>query len=82
MASQGRESIEMEMEVARRELAQSIDQLLYRSSPKTIANRQVASVKGFFVDPETGLRTDNVIKVVAGVVGTVVVLVLVRKVAG
>lgn len=80
MASQDRESIEQEMEVARRELASSIDQLLYRSSPKTIANRQVATVKGYFVDPQTGLRTDNVAKVAGIVLGVVAVLVVVRKV--
>ena len=82
MAAQDRQSIEAEMEVARRELASSIDQLLHRSSPKTIANRQVAAIRGFFVDPQTGLRTDNVVKVVAGVGGVIALLVVVRKVAG
>ena len=33
----GRESIEREMEQTRQRLAQNIDQLLYRASPKTIA---------------------------------------------
>ncbi|GGF57695.1 hypothetical protein GCM10011519_34500 [Marmoricola endophyticus] len=82
MAAQDRQSIEDEMEVARRELAASIDQLLHRSSPKTIANRQVAAIKGFFVDPQSGLRTDNVIKVVAGVGGAIALILVVRKVSG
>ena len=38
------------MEATRERLAATIDQLVYRASPKTIARREVASVKGFFVD--------------------------------
>jgi hypothetical protein len=38
-------------------------------------------VKAFFVDPVTGEpRTENVLKVAAGVVGTIVVFALIRKV--
>ena len=62
-------------------LAVTIDQLLYRSSPKTIDKREVASFKGFFVDPQTGPRTDNIIKVAAGVGGFVAVMLIIRKVA-
>lgn len=65
--------IEAEIEATRERLAATIDQLAYRSNPKVIASRQVASVKATYVDPETGApRTDNILKT-AGIVGGVVV---------
>ena len=74
-------ALEREIEETRERLATTIDQLLYRSSPKTIVSREVAQVKGFFVDPTTGEpRTENILKVVGGVVGTVALFVLIRKV--
>ncbi len=75
------EAIEREMEATRDRLADTIDQLVYRSSPKTIAKREAASFKEFFVDPQTGPRTDNILKVAAGVGGFVALMILVRKVA-
>jgi hypothetical protein len=37
-------------------------------------------VKAFFVDPGTGEpRTENILKVAAGVVGTIVVLAMIRR---
>jgi hypothetical protein len=74
-------ALESEIEATRERLAGTIDQLLYRSSPKTIANRQVASIKGHFVDPATGApRTDNILKTVGIVVGVVTAMVVLRKV--
>ena len=74
-------AIEAEIEETRERLAVTIDQLLYRSSPKTIVSREVASMKAHFVDPATGQpRTDNILKVVGGVVGVVVLFVVIRKV--
>ena len=75
------ETIESEIEATRERLGNTIDQLLYRSSPKTIVKREVAGFKGFFVDPQTGPRTDNIAKVAVGVGGFVAVLLLIRKVA-
>jgi hypothetical protein len=75
--------LEAEIEATRERLAGTIDQLLYRASPKTIASREVASLKAHFVDPGTGQpRTDNILKVAGGVVGFVALLVVIRKVAG
>ncbi|WP_277499744.1 MULTISPECIES: DUF3618 domain-containing protein [unclassified Nocardioides] len=74
-------SLENEIEQTRERLATTIDQLLYRTSPKTIARREVASVKGYFVDAETGApRTDNILKVAGGVAGFVTFIVVVRKI--
>ena len=73
-------SLEHEIEQTRERLGATIDQLVYRASPKTIARREVASVKGFFVDPSGAPRTDNILKVVGGVAGVVALFVVVRKI--
>ena len=70
------------MEATRERLAGTIDQLVYRTSPKTIARREMTSLKGYFVDLRTGQpRTNNILKVAGAVVGVVVLFVVVRKVA-
>ncbi len=73
--------LEHEIEETRERLANTIDQLLYRSSPKTIISREIASLKAVYVDRATGEpRTDNILKTVGGVVGFVALLVVIRKV--
>ena len=73
--------LEREIEETRERLATTIDQLIHRSSPKTIVNREVAQVKGFFIDPLTGEpRTENILKVAGGLVGAVVLVVILRKI--
>ena len=74
------ESIEGEMDLTRNRLADTIDQLVHRTSPKTIANREVASFKAHFVDAHGQPRTDNLLKVAGGVVGFVVLVVVLRRV--
>ena len=75
-------SLEAEMEATRERLAGTIDQLVYRASPKTIVRREITSIKGYFVDLETGQpRTTNLLKVAGSVVGIVVLFAVVRKVA-
>ena len=70
-----------DIEATRERLASTIDQLMHRASPKTIVSREVADVKSFFVDPLTGEpRTENILKVVGGVVGTIVVFAVIRKI--
>ena len=75
-------ALEREIEDTRQRLADTIDQLTYRAHPKTIVGREVATVKSHFVDVNSGApRTDNILKVVGGVVGVVVLFAIVRKVA-
>jgi hypothetical protein len=75
-------ALEREIEETRQRLASTIDQLTHRAHPKTIVGRQVATVKAGFVDPDTGApRTDNILKVAGAVVGAVVLLAIVRRVA-
>ena len=74
-------ALEREIEETRERLAGTIDELLYRSHPKTIVSREVASMKAHFVDPATGQpRTDNILKCVGSVVGVVVLLGVIRKI--
>jgi hypothetical protein len=81
-AEQGPSALEREIEETRERLAGTIDELLYRSHPKTILSREVAQVKAFFVDPATGEpRTENILKVAGAVIGTIGVFVLIRKVS-
>jgi hypothetical protein len=73
--------IEREIEETRERLAGTIDQLLYRSHPKTIVRREIADLKAVYVDPATGEpRTDNILKTVGGVVGVITVIALIRKI--
>ena len=81
-SEQGPSALEREMEETRERLAGTIDELIHRAHPKTIVTREVAQLKAFFVDPATGEpRTENILKVVGGVVGTVALFVLIRKVS-
>jgi hypothetical protein len=73
-------SLERDIEETRERLAATIDQLVHRASPKTIAQRQVAQVKGYFVDEQGQPRQDNIIKVVGGTAALVTLLVVVRRV--
>ena len=73
--------IEREIEETRERLAGTIDQLLYRSHPKTIVSREIAQVKAYYVDTATGEpRTDNILKTVGGVVGVIALFVVLRKI--
>lgn len=74
-------ALERDIEETRERLATTIDQLVYRVHPKTIASREVSSIKAHYVDPATGRpRTDNILKTVGIVVGVVGFFVVVRKV--
>ena len=74
------DAIEREMDQTRERLADTIDQLIYRTSPKTIVRREVATVKSYFVDAAGNPRTENILKVAGGFVGFVAVVVVIRRV--
>ena len=80
MGDRNLSSIESDIEMTRERLASTIDQLVHRASPKTIAKREVNQVKGYFVDVDGAPRTDNIVKVAVGVVGVIVVFGLIRKI--
>jgi Protein of unknown function (DUF3618) len=75
-------ALEAELDATRERLAGTIDQLVYRTSPKTIVRREITSIKGYFVDLGTGQpRTTNILKVAGTVVGVITLFAVVRKVA-
>ena len=74
-------ALEREIEETRERLAGTIDQLLHRTSPKTIVGREIWTIKAHYVDVQTGQpRTDNILKTVGVVAGVVAAFVLVRKI--
>ncbi len=73
-------TLESEIEQTRERLGKTIDELVYRASPRTIVRREIKSVKGYFVDPSGAPRPDNILKVAGGVAGVVALFVLVRKI--
>lgn len=79
MADKTMGSLESDVELTRQRLAATIDELAYRTSPKTIAKREVNQFKAYFVDAN-GPRTDNIAKVAVGVVGVLVAFKLLRKI--
>ncbi len=80
MGDRNLSSIESDIELTRERLASTIDQLAYRTSPKTIAKREVSQIKAFFVDANGSPRQGNIVKAAVGVAGAVAVFVLIRKV--
>ena len=72
------DSLEREIEVTRERLAGTIDQLVYRASPKTIARREVNSIKAVYVDAAGRPRTDNILKTAGAVAGFVAFVVVIR----
>ena len=81
MAEERTESLEREIEETRERLAATIDQLVDRTSPKNVGRREVAAAKAVFVDADGNPRTENILKVVGGVVGAAVLFAVVRRVA-
>jgi hypothetical protein len=79
-ADQSLDSLEREIEATRERLADTIDQLVYRASPKTIARREVNAVKAYYVAPDGSPRTDNILKTAGVVAGVVVVFVALRTI--
>ncbi len=76
------DQITADIATTRNRLAGTIDQLVYRTKPKTIAERQLATTKASFYDAQGQLKTDKVAKVAAIVVGVIAVVVAIRKIAG
>lgn len=81
-ASRTPDQITAEIADTRERLAGTIDQLVYRAQPKTIASRQFASIKAKFVKDDGTPDTQMIAKVAGGVVGFVILVVTIRKVVG
>ena len=76
------DQIASDIATTRNRLAGTIDTLVYRVQPKTIANRQIASTKALFIDADGAPHRDNIMKAGAIAAGVVAAIVLIRKLAG
>ena len=72
-------SLENEIELTRERLGATIDELVYRASPKTIVRREIRAVRAYFVDPSGAPRQGNILKVAGGVAGAGALFVILRK---
>jgi hypothetical protein len=71
--------IQTELDATRDRLAGRIDDLQEYVAPKNVANRQLAKVKGVFVDEFGGIKPDRVLIAAGVVVGLVVVVGISRR---
>jgi hypothetical protein len=76
------EEISAEIAQTRTRLAGTVDQLVYRVNPKTIAKREVSSIRARFMDPDGKPRVDAIAKTAGVVVGIVAAIVVLRKIVG
>jgi Protein of unknown function (DUF3618) len=76
------EEITAEIAETRNRLAATIDQLVYRAQPKTIAKRQMGSIKARFVDEQGRPKTDAIVKTAGVAVGVVATILVIRKLVG
>jgi len=71
-----------DIEQTREQLADTIDALVDRASPKNVAARQLARVKAEFVAADGSPRVDQIGKAAGAVLGFLVLVALIRRVAG
>ena len=76
------DQIAADLAETRNRLAGTIDQLIYRTKPKTILSRKVESLKASFYNDQGSLDQQKILKVVGIGVGVVVAIVAIRKIAG
>ena len=76
------DEISAEIAETRTRLAGTIDQLVYRTNPKTIAARQAHGVKAAFVNPDGSPRVDRIAMAAGVVVGFVGLVIGLRKLVG
>lgn len=76
------DQIAADLAQTRNRLAGTIDQLVYRTKPKTIISRQIESVKASFYNDQGSLDKQKIMKIVGIGLGVVATLVVIRKIAG
>lgn len=68
-----------EIEEIRERLADTVDALIDRTSPKNIARRSLANLKAHFVDETGSPRLETIVPLVSGTVAVVAGIVVVRR---
>ena len=72
--------IEAELTATRERLAATVDSLVDRVSPKTLAARGMAQAKDVVVAEDGSLRTERLVKMAAAAGGAIVVLLVLRRI--
>jgi hypothetical protein len=68
-----------EIDEIRERLAETVDALIDRSSPKNIARRRFAELKAKFVDETGSPRLETILPVVGGTIAVIAGIVVVRR---
>lgn len=68
-----------EIEQIRLRLANTVDELVDRAHPKSIARRSVQSIKARFVDEQGSPRFETIVPVVVGTAAVVAAIVVLRR---
>ena len=68
-----------EIEQIRLHLADTVDALVDRTSPKNVARRGVANVKAKFVDAQGNVRLETVVPLVVGTAAVVAAVIGIRR---
>ena len=68
-----------EIEQIRLRLASTVDELVDRAHPKSIARRTLQSLKGRFVDEHGSPKFETIVPVVAGTAGVIAAFVIIRR---
>lgn len=79
MADKQTKALTADIDEVLNRLEANVDALADYAHPKAVANRQVQRLKSVFVNDDGSVRLEVVVPVVGGVVGTVALAVVVRK---
>jgi uncharacterized protein DUF3618 len=75
------DEIATDIAATRNRLAGTIDALVYRAQPRTIAQRQFATTKAMFITPEGEPITENITRAAAVAAGVLAVMLVIRRLA-
>jgi hypothetical protein len=68
-----------EIEQIRMRLANTVDELVERAHPKSIARHTLQGIKGRFVDEQGSPKLETIVPVVAGAAAVITVIVVIRR---
>ena len=68
-----------EIEETRLRLANTVDELVERAHPKSIARRSAHNFKARFVDEQGSPRFETIVPVVAGTAAVIAAIVIIRR---
>ena len=68
-----------EIEQIRDRLADTVDALIDRTNPKTIARRTLADVKGRFIEPDGSLKLGVIAPIAGGIAAVIAAIAFLRR---